>query len=552
MSFSSDLIEEVLDVLHSIAGDVDSRDIEDVIEGQRENLSERSLKKIVLPIVETYGRKADNADERDYDDLVERYGGIIAKAIAYQAIAQESLTRQLNRRDKDDFLEACNKYDRIVSDFQDGDDRPRRKSRRDEEERPRRKSRRDRSDSKDRHSNSFEREGDEKPTRKPRREERKEEEEVVKEVIESLEDGTAITAENYHLLPAIAKDVPIYFAGVEELRFNEDAGVATVNILDGNFKVNYEKHRTDLYLSGNRELNNIPISIEELDKKLLKAATETVTAFIEKEANQVDVETPVQRTSISKSTIVSGTYRINESVLGMEEVIRQACIDVADNPDIENCAVGISVIHDIVRLSDVDRTSEEYAEFITCASSLSIEPKLADVKSALIAATKVFSPAQYDIIHRIYNAAVCNALSVSLKLGIKTDSIVRSWSDIEELINTTYLEQPQIVPVIEMNLCASIPTFYEDVETLSIVRNYIFLPISQNEFTISSPVRYGTINKSTRPELFGMIQKLVTTNVPQETFKAYTTIVTNDNYSIPVFKNRSLVTDIGYYACKPI
>ena len=247
MSFSSDLMEEVLDVLHSIAGDVDSRDIEDVIEGQRENLSERSLKKIVLPIVETYGRKADNADERDYDDLVERYGGIIAKAIAYQAIAQESLTRQLNRRDKDDFLEACNKYDRIVSDFQDGDDRPRRKSRRDEEERPRRKSRRDRSDSKDRHSNSFEREGDEKPTRKPRREERKEEEEVVKEVIESLEDGTAITAENYHLLPAIAKDVPIYFAGVEELRFNEDAGVATVNILDGNFKVNYEKHRTDLY-----------------------------------------------------------------------------------------------------------------------------------------------------------------------------------------------------------------------------------------------------------------------------------------------------------------
>lgn len=552
MSFSSDLMEEVLDVLHSIAGDVDSRDVEDVIEGQRENLTDRSLKKIVLPIVETYGRKAEDADERGYDDLVERYGGIIAKAIAYQAISQERLTRQLNRRDKDDFLEACEKYDRIVSEFQDGDDRPRRKNRRDEDERPRRKSRRERSDTKDRHSNSFEREGDEKQTRKSRREERKEEPVVEQVVDEGLEDGTAITADNYYLLPAIAKDVPIYFAGVEELRFNEDVGVATVNVLDGNFKVNYEKHRTDLYLSGNRDLNNVPISIEELDKKLLKAAAETVTAYIEKEANQTSVESPVQRTSISKNTIVTGTYRIDESVLGMEDVVRKACIDVADNPDIDNCAVGISVIHDIVKLKDIDRTSEEYAEFITCTNALSIEAKLADVKTALIAATKIFSPAQYDIIHRIFNAAVCNALSVSLKLGIKTDSVIRSWGDIEELINNTYLEQPQIVPIIEMNLCASIPTFYEDVETLSIVRNYIFLPISQNEFTISSPVRYGTINKSSRPELFGMIQKLLTTNVPQETFKAYTTIVTNDNYSIPVFKNRSLVTDVGYYACKPI
>ena len=164
----------------------------------------------------------------------------------------------------------------------------------------------------------------------------------------------------------------------------------------------------------------------------------------------------------------------------------------------------------------------------------------------------MFSPAQYDIIHRIYNAAVCNALSVSLKLGIKTDSIVRSWSDIETLINNAYLEQPQIVPVIEMNLQAAIPTFYEDIETLSIVRNYIFLPISQNEFSISSPVRYGTINKSVRPELFGVIQKLTKVNLPQDTFKAYTTIVTNDNCSIPVFKNRSLVTDVGFYACKPI
>ena len=551
MSFSSDLMDEVLDGIRDVAKDLDSRDAEDVIEAMRDALSERDLRKVVLPISETYGRKAENADSEEYDEMVERYGMIIAKAIAYQAIKQEKLERQLTRREKDDMLEACDKYDRIVSSFQDNDDRPRRKSRRDEDDRPQRRSRRETREAKSRHSNSFERDGDEKPERKSRREERKE---VVVETIveEGMEDGSSVTSDNYHLLPAIAKDVPVYFAGLEELRFNQDAGVAGVHILDGNHKVNYEKHRTDLYLSGNRISNSIPISIEELDKQLLKAANETVTAFIEKEAEQPDTDTPVQRTSISKSTIITGTYRIDESVLGMEGIVRRACIDVLDNPDIDKCVVGITVIHDIARLSDIDRTSEEYNEFIACSTSLSVEAKLADVKSALLAATKVFSPAQYDIIHRIYNAAVCNALSVSLKLGIKTDSIVRSWSDIEELINTTYLEQPQIVPVIEMNLCASIPTFYEDVETLSIVRNYIFLPISQNEFTISSPVRYGTINKSTRPELFGMIQKLVTTNVPQETFKAYTTIVTNDNYSIPVFKNRSLVTDIGYYACKPI
>ena len=551
MSFSSDLMDEVLDGIRDVAKDLDSRDAEDVIEAMRDALSERDLRKVVLPISETYGRKAENADSEEYDEMVERYGMIIAKAIAYQAIKQEKLERQLTRRDKDDMLEACDKYDRIVSSFQDNDDRPRRKSRRDEDDRPQRRSRRETREAKSRHSNSFERDGDEKPERKSRREERKE---VVVETIveEGMEDGSSVTSDNYHLLPAIAKDVPVYFAGLEELRFNQDAGVAGVHILDGNHKVNYEKHRTDLYLSGNRISNSIPISIEELDKQLLKAANETVTAFIEKEAGEPDTDTPVQRTSISKSTIITGTYRIDESVLGMEDIVRRACIDVLDNPDIDKCVVGITVIHDIARLSDIDRTSEEYNEFIACSTSLSVEAKLADVKSALLAATKVFSPAQYDIIHRIYNAAVCNALSVSLKLGIKTDSIVRSWSDIETLINNAYLEQPQIVPVIEMNLQAAIPTFYEDIETLSIVRNYIFLPISQNEFSISSPVRYGTINKSVRPELFGVIQKLTKTNLPQDTFKAYTTIVTNDNCSIPVFKNRSLVTDVGFYACKPI
>ena len=52
--------------------------------------------------------------------------------------------------------------------------------------------------------------------------------------------------------------------------------------------------------------------------------------------------------------------------------------------------------------------------------------------------------------------------------------------------------------------------------------------------------------------MYTLVNKLLTTNIPQETYKAYTTLVTLDNYAIPLFKNRSLVSDSGYYVFKPI
>lgn len=564
MSFIDDLMEETKVELKQLARNSTCRELEDTILDVATGISTRNLKKVLVPIDSLFSRKADKADDDEYDDLVERYAVVAAKALAYQAITQQQLQRSLDREDKNDYLTACEKYDGYVEEYQDKDrdrDRPssRKESRRDrdrDDDRPRRKSRRDAEGSRDRHTNSFERDGEEKPDRTTRRSSRKEEP-VIDDVVveETLDENAVVTVSNYHLLPPVAKDIPIFFAGVEELRFNKDTNAVNVTILDGDFKVNYEKHRTDLYLSGNREVKNIAISVEVLEKKLAEAATNRIKAFVDEQAKaqtETDTEIPVKNTPITKSTILEGNFRIEGSALGYEEHVRAACLDLVTNPNAEDYVIGLSVIHDIVRLDEVDRTSSDYIEFMEGVANLAVETKFADIKSVLAAAARVFTSAQYDIIHRIYNAAVCNALSVAMKIGIKTDSIVRNWEDIENLIKSTYIEQPQIIAVIEMNLCAALPTFFEDVETLSLIRNYIFLPISANEFTISSPVRYGTINKSARPELYGVINKLLTTNVPPETFKAYTTLVTNDNASIPVFKNRNLVTDSGYYACKPI
>lgn len=552
MSLIDDLVSDTRKAIRRAEDKASARVIEDMINKFERDLYDSNLEKIVLPIAHVHERSTRNMSNDEYDDFISKWSRICANAVLWEVITHNGLKRDLTRSEENDFRDDFEKYDHVCRDYKDdrGGRSDRNEKRRDRDEDRGNKKRRDRNEDNNRHTSRYERDGDDKPDK---RDERNNEPKQTQQAPVTLADGEKITSGNFHLLPAIAKDIPFYYAGLEALVYNEDAKKVSIIILDGDPKVNYEKHRTDIYLNPNRELNNVGLSVEEMEKKLTEAALNKIKAFSKEEAAVVENgESSVSNIKISKSSIIDGMYELPETILDREDHVRQEVLDVFENRDVLDKVIGLTISHEISDLRHVDTNSDEYVEFMELVNMLAIESKLADVRSVLKLAASLFSPAEYDVIHRIYNSAVCNAISVSLKMGVRTNSIVRDWSQLETFINGVYADQPNILPVIEMNLCAALPTMFDGENGLRMIRNYIFLPISKNEFTIASPVNYATINQSQRVELYNVINKLLVTNLPQETYKAYTTIVTNDNYVVPVFKNRSLIGDNGYYAFKPI
>ncbi len=554
MNFLDKLVDEARASLGDLIRNAATRDVENALDRLDRGLDTRALEEIVYPVKEVYGRDAERASDRDFDDMVKKYGRIVAEATALQCLNEYRLTRDLTRKEEDNLRSSMDRYGEIVDDAKR---EARRSDRRDDDRRDdSRRSRRNDRDDKKRHTSSFERDGDERKSNREegRRNESRRQEKEEEIIVEKLNDGEVITGQNYALLPSVLKDLPFYYVGIEELVYSEDQKKVLVQVLEGDRMFNYEKHRTDIFLSPNRDPNNIGMVVEDLDKKMKEASLNKVKAFIEEEENKdkPELEHSTKVIKITKSSVLDGIYDAHNRAIGAEHELRDLLTEVIEEPKWDEHVIALTIEHRIDDLENIDRTSDEFVEFIEITQRLSVETKLNDIKAALLIAQKIFCPATYDIIYRIYNDAVCNALSTTLKLGIKTTSILRDWSDIEKLINSVYEDNPQIVPIIDMNLCSALPTLFEASNGLCMYRNYIFVPVIKTDFTVASPIRYATINQSDRSEMFGVINKLLTTNVPQESYKALTTLVTLDNYSLPVFKNRTILNDSGYYVFQPI
>lgn len=572
MSFLSELVRETRRTMESIGRNARSRAVEDVCIAMARNMDTATIEDLAYPITVAAADEISGCTAREEETLITRYATIVAETIILTTLEKERLDTELPVREHDNLKDSRRKWERFMEDAKDIEDRDRdrdrdRGSRRRDRDRDRddRRSTRRRGRDRDtgRHNNSYARDGDDREERDDRDERddrrgREDREERSTGVVETLADGATITADNYALLPAAARDVPFYFAGVEELVFNAERNKVLTVILDGAFKMNYEKHRTDIWLSPNRHAQNIPLKIDDLETRMKKAAEERVKAYLTQEEAQAqgkeaDGEYVFAKFEIEKDMLIEGIYSSYVPVIGAEREFRESTAELIESPRFDDHLVAISCLHCINDLENVDRTSEDYLKFLELIAGIAMEPELSDVKAVLELSAKLFDAVTYDIIHTLYNEAVCNALSVSLKLGIKTTNILDSWTAIENLVEETAVEQPHIVPIIKMNLCAAIPSMFEN-DSLGLVmyRNYIFLPLGKTDLSIASPVRYATLNKSNREEMYGLVNKLLTTNVPAETFKPYTTLVTLDNYVIPLFKNRGAVNDPGYYLFAPI
>lgn len=86
----------------------------------------------------------------------------------------------------------------------------------------------------------------------------------VNTVRTGLDDRDVLTNKNAYLLEAGLRDTPIYYAGLEKLIYNAETNALDIVIFGENIKVDYEEHRTDLYLQPNRGVKKI------IGQKLLK------------------------------------------------------------------------------------------------------------------------------------------------------------------------------------------------------------------------------------------------------------------------------------------
>ena len=577
MSFSSDVKQAVRDELSAISRAIDDERASDLIYETERNLSTDALNKAVEPAVFLNDRRAEKLhnDQDRYDDMVEELGQVIAESIAYENLKSEKLLRAISREMEDDFKASVAKFIDWVDDYDDSDrgrDRGRDRRRdkgRDRDDRDDRDSRRrgrssrkdrdcDRSRKDGRHVNSYERDDD--PEEAYEREDRHtgrstpKREEAKVEVKSKLYDGDIITRHNFSNLPDNCKDIPFFYAGLENLIYREDPDKVVLNLLEGNFQVNYEQHRTDVFLAKNRDLDqNTPVSLDKLHKQMLMAAKDKIEAFVETSTSTE--ENPVYDTNsfpLEKSTIIKGVYELPDTrVVDSEYAVRQILVDMFGDK-FNSQVVGVSVKHSLYKASNSQVQTKDWAEFSSLAFSMSVQMRFNEVKTLLEYAQKFFDTQAYYDYHKIVNAAVCNALSCSMKLGIKSNSILNDWNEIIELIEETAKTKPWIVGLIATNLMAALPTIIFEEENVYLLRNYIYLPISLNEFTVASPIDYATINKSVRPEMYEVIDKLLTTNIPAECYKPLTTLVTLENESLNVVHNRDLITDSGYYVFKPI
>ncbi|WP_087548152.1 hypothetical protein [Acinetobacter sp. WCHA39] len=355
----------------------------------------------------------------------------------------------------------------------------------------------------------------------------------------SLQDKDIVNKYNYELLLNNCKELPFYYAGLECLVYHKDITKVMVEKLEDESEINYCKFQDDLYLRSNRQPIQLSLAIDKLNQKL-KAASQ----------NKVNVQDMVGN---SRNCVISGFDEPLVRVIGAEEKIRK---DIAEfiGESFNDQVVGISLSHQFnTKFLSKKINRKKWDEFSSLAHNVAGDTSLLGVRQLLEFAMIFFDKQSYNDLYKIYNSAVCNALTCSLECNIKNISILDDWEYVENLIKKYEVNQPYIVGRINTNLAAGLPSLiFSENDKIDMLRNYLFLPISKNEFTVASPLHYATINKSVRPELYGAIYKILTTNIPPEWYKALTTIVTLENESLTVFYNRDLINDSGFYIFKPI
>lgn len=572
MSFISDLEQKTRNILIDLSEDIRNGDASVMVYEIEGRTSRGQMEEILIPVVARHEERIQSLDDDRYEKMVSNLATVVAETLAYDVLSKNRMIRSVTETMEKELKESAATYMDIVRAYEDdesshhsrsrernrserGRERERRRDRsrtntryeRDEDVSGRSSSRAERDDPED---TGFGRTRERTRNRGETRSRREEEQPMTQEVQNNLSRGERITKHNFALLSRAFKDVPFHYVGFERPVWDgEKVIIETLELEE--FPVDYEKHRTDLYLSPNRATDNPGKAVESIERKLQDASETFVKAFIVKVNEETkEEECEVAEINVGKSCLVEGYYCFSQLELwGGERSLRSYLQEYL--PNMNNEVVGVSVKHNLLPLTEEIRNSEGYATFMEKVDIFTLgAARLGTTKELLEAAAKFMNADAYDQLFQVINNAVFNTLSCSLKLGVKAASFIDSWTSIEKLLRDSFEGNPLLSGVINTNISSMVPTIFIEDGQICISRNYIFLPVSKNELIIGSPIRYATIPSKTRPELFRCISKLAALN--HEVPRPLVSMVTLENESLLISQNYEAIDDAAYYIFQPI
>ncbi len=535
--------------------DKEAGEVASILQGRK---YETDVSNTVDDVYNSIRDELDDMSTAAFDREVERVGRIIADSLLYIALDNARTLKYINEDEERDLERAKRDLERIISrggrDRDRGRDRNRSRDRDRDNGRDRNRSRREndrnRSNKSDR-PNRLDRDRDESPRNREVEEERTT---SVNTVRTGLDDRDVLTNKNAYLLEAGLRDTPIYYAGLEKLIYNAETNALDIVIFGENIKVDYEEHRTDLYLQPNRGVKNIGRTVEEMQEQMAKAAQERVDAFAK-------AETPVEgavnnlelRRPITSPTVIDGIFNIDHPITNSEKYIREELSGMYGDK-VNNFVYSVNVEHDIavltprVKVSDV-QTEKLLDTFRSQTNSLSQLINLSALKDWVEAAQELMTDEEYSHLHSVVNEVVCNALTLSMKTRVRTPSWVVDYDAIVNVVQSRQASEPNFDMVLLNNLTTLMPNLIISEGKLQIIRTYIFLPFSKNEIVFASPNAYGVVAQNTRPQFFDLL-KSIHSSLVGIGIRPWYTIVTSDNAiltSRPVYS----ATSESFYLFKP-
>lgn len=566
MSIYEDLFETVLDQLEAMEKTVRSGEIANICASLMAPANEEMVDKITGDLYDCQEAAYQDIDDRRLDRVLKSHGRIIAEVLVMHASKDQGVDRDLTDREFEHFSASVENYFKILDEGKRrtsrrdrDDDRDKRSSRRgarnNDTDRARRRSRGEPKGRSDRNQS------DKRDT--VQRDSIREEKQVTQVTTsKTLNENEIITSDNFSSLPKHLLDLPLYYVGLEKLAFTGE----TVTVFESgeNFKVNYEKHRTDLYLTPNRAPINGPKTIEALEKDLLEAAQKTVKAFTEKEYLEPvkEGEDPKLEITTNKysqpSLVLEGVYDLGLPLYGYEPTVRNCVATALGKTDLSDGVVAAAiqsvlttVSNDFITGSDSGML-KEYENFKLLCVSMRSFPSLPSVKGVLEAAYNILAVDAFSDLNRLLTQAVCDAITVSTKVSVTTPALLVDYDGVMEYISQVEKEEPSIGVVISANLGLTIPMLEFVDNVITVVRGYIFLPYSKNELVFGSPHRYATVDETNKKDLFNTIDKLSEASVAEIGYFPYTTILTADNAGIMVMPNKSSNKKKSFYLVKTV
>ena len=522
--------------------DKEAGDVANVLQGRR---YEKDVSNTVDDVYNAMRDELDDMSSSSRDREIERLGRIIADSLMYIALDNARTLRYINEDEERDLERAKRDLERLISRGGRDRDRDRDRGRDRDKNRGRERNNRDRnrSNRSDR-PNRLDRDRDHDNSRD--NDEREERTTTVNTVATGVSDREIITNKNYKLLDSALRDTPMYYAGLEKLVYNAETNSLDTVIFGENIKVDYEEHRTDLYLQPNRGVKNIGRTVEEMQEQMAKAAQQRVDAFAKADIPADAPENTVEnRRPIVNPTIIDGIFNIEYPITGAEHNVREQLADMYGDK-VNNFVYSVNVEHEItvltprVNVSDIE-CDKMLEAFRSQTNSLSQLINLSALKEWVTAAQALMTDVEYSHLHTVINEVVCNALTLSMKARVRTPSWVVDYDDIVKAISGRQAKEPNFDMVLLNNLTTLMPNLIIDDGKLLIVRTYIFLPFSKNEVVFASPNAYGVVTQNARPQFFDLL-KSIHSGLAGNGIRPWYTIVTSDDAiltSRPVYSSTS-------------